>query len=98
MAATWAETARGDDPATIGRPLPGYRVYILDGERRPVATGVEGELYIGGPAVARGYRNRPDLTNERFSLDPFPPDRTPMYPSPHIPRPLPARHIDYPAP
>jgi amino acid adenylation domain-containing protein len=79
IAATWADSARGDDPATIGRPLPGYRVYILDPARRPVATGVEGELYISGQAVARGYRNRPDLTSERFSLDPFTGDGTRMY-------------------
>src|SRR5260370_5933181 len=86
MAATWADTARADDPATTGRPLPGYRVYILDDERRPVAAGVEGELYIGGPAVARGYRNRPDLTNERFSLDPFAGDGTRMYRSGDVAR------------
>jgi amino acid adenylation domain-containing protein len=95
IAATWADSARGDDPATIGRPLPGYRVYILDGERRPVAAGVEGELYIGGPAVARGYRNRPDLTNERFSLDPFAGDGTRMYRSGDLARSRPDGQIEY---
>ncbi len=92
---TWADSARGDDPATIGRPLPGYRVYILDSERRPVATGVEGELYIGGPAVARGYRNRPDLTDERFSPDPFAGDGTRMYRTGDIARSLSDGQIEY---
>ncbi|HEX6526494.1 MAG TPA: non-ribosomal peptide synthetase [Streptosporangiaceae bacterium] len=95
IAATWADSARGDDPATIGRPLPGYRVYILDSERQPVAPGVVGELYIGGPAVARGYRNRPDLTSERFSLDPFAADGTRMYRSGDLARFRPDGQIEY---
>ncbi len=79
IAATWADTARGDDPATIGRPLPGYSAYVLDHRGQPVPAGGEGELYIGGPAVARGYRNRPELTAERFVPDPFTRDSAPMY-------------------
>jgi amino acid adenylation domain-containing protein len=66
MAATWADSARGDDIASIGRPLPGYTAFVLDEDRRPVADGATGELYIGGPAVAIGYRNRPELTAEHF--------------------------------
>lgn len=71
IAATWADSARGDDPSTIGRPLPGYLTYVLNGKGRPVSAGAEGELYVGGPAVARGYKNHPDLTTERFVPDPF---------------------------
>ncbi|MDT5049568.1 MAG: hypothetical protein QOG75_5466 [Mycobacterium sp.] len=71
IAATWADSARGDDPATIGRPLPGYLAYVLDADSQPVEPGVEGELHVGGPAVARGYRNRPGLTETRFLPDPF---------------------------
>ncbi|MFD6419493.1 non-ribosomal peptide synthetase [Streptomyces sp. NPDC060194] len=71
IAATWADSERGDDVSTIGRPLPDYRAYVLDDDLLPVEQGVEGELYLGGPAVARGYRNRPGLTAARFVPDPF---------------------------
>ncbi|HEX8066640.1 MAG TPA: amino acid adenylation domain-containing protein [Thermoleophilaceae bacterium] len=62
---TFAEVAPGTRP-TIGRPLPGSRAYVLDGDLRPVAPGVAGELCLGGAGLARGYLGRPDLTAERF--------------------------------
>ncbi|MEU8512749.1 amino acid adenylation domain-containing protein [Kitasatospora sp. NPDC048722] len=55
----------------IGRALPGYRTLVLDGHGNPVPIGVQGELYVGGDAVARGYLGRPALTAERFVPDPF---------------------------
>ncbi|WKV75473.1 non-ribosomal peptide synthetase [Streptomyces sp. PCS3-D2] len=79
IAATWADSRRGDDVTGIGRPLPGYRAYVLDEELRPVPAGAEGELYLGGPAVARGYRGRPGLTASRFLPDPFQGGGTRMY-------------------
>jgi amino acid adenylation domain-containing protein len=66
IGATYADSARGDDVRSIGRPMPGYAVHVLDENAEPVPVGATGELYIGGPAVARGYRNRPELTAERF--------------------------------
>ena len=55
---------------SIGRPLPGYKMYLLNPYRQLVPAGVAGEICIaGGPA--RGYINREDLTQERFVLDPF---------------------------
>jgi amino acid adenylation domain-containing protein len=56
---------------SIGRPIPNSQIYILDENMRPVTGGRPGELFIGGAGVARGYRNRPDLTAERFIANPF---------------------------
>jgi amino acid adenylation domain-containing protein len=54
----------------IGRPILNAQLHVLDPSARPVASGEPGELYIGGPSVAVGYVNRPNLTAERFVPDP----------------------------
>ncbi len=59
----------------IGAPAPGVRLYLLDDYQQRVPVGVAGELYIARPAMATNYRNRPELTAERFArLDHLGPD------------------------
>lgn len=58
-------------PAPIGHPIGGARAYVLDGRRNPVPPGVEGELFIGGAGVGRGYAGDPRQTALRFVPDPF---------------------------
>lgn len=69
----WATFRRftGVAPVGIGGPIPGARLYVLDDGLRPVPPGAEGELFIGGPGVARGYFGRPEATAAVFLDDPF---------------------------
>ncbi|WP_298510525.1 non-ribosomal peptide synthetase [uncultured Kordia sp.] len=59
------------DIIPIGKPLPGTKMYICDETLNLQPIGVEGELYIGGEGVSRGYHNRPALTKEKFIESPF---------------------------
>lgn len=61
----------GGDIVPIGKPLANVTAYVLDGGGTRLPVGVPGELYIGGAGVARGYLNAPDLTAERFVVDPL---------------------------
>ncbi len=55
----------------VGRPLANTQAYILNGNLQPVPIRHEGDLYLGGAGVARGYWNRPALTDERFRRNTF---------------------------
>ncbi|MFZ2526354.1 MAG: amino acid adenylation domain-containing protein, partial [Rhodococcus sp. (in: high G+C Gram-positive bacteria)] len=59
------------DRITIGRPLDGVTAVVLDRRLNPVPVGFVGELYLGGPGLARGYWRRPGQTAGRFVANPY---------------------------
>ena len=70
----WSTCARIDDAAggtPIGTPIANTTVRVLDEQGRQCPIGVPGELWIGGDGVTLGYLNRPELTDERFVVDPW---------------------------
>ncbi|HET9954309.1 MAG TPA: non-ribosomal peptide synthetase, partial [Polyangiaceae bacterium] len=68
---TGAEVPRDVKVPSLGRPIRGTRVYVLDEQLRPVEVGVTGELFIGGAGVSLGYCGDPRGTAARYVPDPF---------------------------
>ena len=74
IVATYAIEPTEDDCVSVvplGKPINEVRIYLLDEQLRPVADGEAGEICIGGPTVGLGYLGHPELTAEKFPLDPF---------------------------
>jgi amino acid adenylation domain-containing protein len=71
--ASYHQVTRADIDSTasiIGQPLADLQLHLLDQRMCPVPTGAVGEIYVGGPGLARGYLRRPGLTASRFLPDP----------------------------
>lgn len=67
----WTCQLREDKKVPIGKPINRVQIYILDEHLASIAPGNIAELYIGGICLARGYLNKPDLTEEKFITSPF---------------------------
>lgn len=81
--------------APIGRAVGDRTAYVLDNDLNIVPDGVEGELYIGGSGLARGYFQRPALTAECFIPDPFGLPGSRMYRTRDRARCLPGGDVEY---
>ena len=82
------------EPPALGWPIAQTQIFLLDEQLQEVPAGQPGELYIGGASLARGYHNRPELTNERFIPSPLDPS-TRLYKTGDLARRLPDGQIAF---
>jgi len=76
---TYSLVPPGAERVLIGTPVAGTQAYVLDGLLEPVPAGADGELYLAGDGLARGYANHPAMTADRFVPCPFGPPGARMY-------------------
>ncbi|HKP83852.1 MAG TPA: amino acid adenylation domain-containing protein, partial [Pyrinomonadaceae bacterium] len=62
---------KSGEPPNIGTPVTNTQAFVLSEAQQLLATGVTGELHLGGAGLARGYLNRPELTAEKFVPDAY---------------------------
>jgi amino acid adenylation domain-containing protein len=85
----------GANLPSIGRPIDNTTVHILDETMRELPQGKAGELYLEGASLARGYRQRPDLTAQRFVPNPFSDNGSRLYRTGDLARVLPNGEIEF---
>ncbi|MFC7384586.1 non-ribosomal peptide synthetase [Sphaerisporangium rhizosphaerae] len=90
-----AEIPQAPAEVTIGGPLANTTIRLLDERLAQVPVGVPGEICIGGDGVARGYRDRPELTAARFPQDPHGPPEARLYRTGDLGRRRPDGLIDF---
>ncbi len=101
---SWFDCSTGEslEMIPIGKPIDNIRLHVLDGNSRLQPIGVPGELCIAGDGLARGYLNKPELTDEKFVKCPFAADTCPgkaaegrMYRTGDLARWLPDGNMEY---
>lgn len=85
----------GDGWPSIGSPIDGVEVYVLQESLEPAPDGQTGELYLAGAGLARGYLGRPGLTAERFLPNPFADNGARMYRTGDVVRRLPSGELQF---
>jgi amino acid adenylation domain-containing protein len=81
--------------SNIGRPLPTLTNYVMDRNLRLMPLGAAGELCVGGAGVGRGYLNQPELTAEKFIINPLHNRAERLYRSGDLVRRLPNGDLEY---
>ena len=82
--------------SVIGEPIPDLELHLKDDTGLAVPTGTVGEIYVGGAGVSRGYLNRPELTAQKFLVDPMDPAKGKrLYRSGDLGRYLPNGDLEY---